>query len=412
MKPILRTPVATLLAGALSWGVAPDASSRRGPREDGPVRGRDVRPAPTDDWPEWLVVADDAVVLDLTRDHGGSWRASGLGVHVLRAPSSRGRRGWAARLAADARVEGTEPNYPALLPSCRQMSIDILEIVPRTGLLQQEVLQRLGSAEPLPAADAMVAIVDSGVAPLAEFAERLAPGIDVLAPGNGGQPRGRAVGRRGALPARSGQADPNGHGTAVASLIAALTTDARLLPVRVVEEDCEGTVFDLAVGIVRASEAGADVINVSLGTPHDSPVLARAVARAQELGSLVVAASGNGGELEYPAALPGVVAVTAVGRDDWPPSFAPLGPRIDLAAPGVDVEAQGPDGVWLRLSGTSPSAALVSAAGAAVVQRTPGAPLALRRFVLLQAVTPARTVHPALHGQIGSGILDLSPLAP
>ena len=106
--------------------------------------------------------------------------------------------------------------------------------------------------------------------------------------------------------------------------------EAKILPVRVILEDSDpqrkkargapGTA--LAEGIRWAADHGADVINLSLGDDSDSahPEAREdaAVRYALSKGSVVVASAGNGGEegdhVSYPAAYPGVIAVTAVDR--------------------------------------------------------------------------------------------------
>jgi len=292
------------------------------------------------------------------------------------------------------------------------MSIDILEIVGRSDLRLQDALVRLGGTDGVSAAGVTVALVDSGVEAIPELDDALLPTLDVLAPGRDGRLRAVSRGANGRAGSRGawGEQDPNGHGTALASLVHAFAPDARILPVRVVGSDCEGTVFDLARGVVAAVDAGAQVLNVSLSAAEWSGVLEDAVAEAQARGALVVAAAGNGDAVEYPAALPGVLAVTAVDASEWPASFAPVGPRIDLAAPGVGVIGRGPDDEWLGLSGTSPSAALVSIAAAAVVERTPGATVDERRALVRLAVHLAPD--PALDDDLGAGILDLDALGP
>jgi subtilisin family serine protease len=367
-----------------------------------------------DDWEDVLVRAAGPSLPGaadaLVARHGGTRKAVGLGWAVLTPPSGRERFAWYRNLQEDPAVLSLEPNYRALHPGCRQMTIDIVEINGRLDLTLQQPLERLGAGGGLTASGVTIAVIDSGVAEVPELSGRLLPAIDVLAPGASGLPHGR-----GASPRRHGrddhaEADANGHGTAMASLIGAFAHDATILPVRVVGEDCLGTAWHVASGIEAAAVQGADVINVSLGCAHASTVLAEAVRRAQDRGALVIAASGNDGFIEYPAQLPGVVAVTAVGPGDWPAEFAATGPRIDLAAPGVDVLALGPDDAYRRLSGTSPAAALVTAGAAALVYRTPGGDADVRRRILRTLVTPTRTINPALEGEIGSGVLTLAPL--
>lgn len=114
------------------------------------------------------------------------------------------------------------------------------------------------------------------------------------------------------------------------------------------------------------------IINLSLGGPGDA-VMARVFARLAGMAVLVVAAAGNGGPAatpSYPAAYPGVVAVTATDAADRVYGAANRGDYITLAAPGVDLwvpdEASGH-----YVSGTSFSAAVVTAGSALLLAHQP-----------------------------------------
>lgn len=104
------------------------------------------------------------------------------------------------------------------------------------------------------------------------------------------------------------------------------------------------------------------VVNLSFGGPR-SPLLARAIERTQE-STRVVAAGGNDGtdEVVYPAALPGVIGVTAVDarRKRW--TLANTGDHIAIAAPGVDIWTIDGTGRGYYASGTSFASAFVTAA--------------------------------------------------
>jgi hypothetical protein len=145
---------------------------------------------------------------------------------------------------------------------------------------------------------------------------------------------------------------------------------------------------------------GIDVINLSLSSLDESDgndIASKLAERAVELGVVVVASMGNGGDAGFvpsPAAGDGVIAVgafddqrTARAADDVIPSFSNSGPRVsdgdgdvidelkpDLVAPGVSVLAadgdlSGSGNEYRRLSGTSMSAAYVSGV-AALIQST------------------------------------------
>jgi len=186
-----------------------------------------------------------------------------------------------------------------------------------------------------------VAVVDTGVLLThPAFQDRLWPGWNVV-------------------DSNTDPTDLAGHGTHVAGLIAAsgdtaagvsvtgAAPGAMLLPVKVLNDLNGGTVSDLAQGILWAVDDlpghpnphPAQIINLSLGTPEISDLLTDAVKRAQKKGALVVAAAGNdGGPLYFPAAYPGVLAVTSVSGPTlaYQPSYANHGAGIRVAAYGGD----------------------------------------------------------------------------
>ncbi|XXF80915.1 S8 family serine peptidase [Myxococcaceae bacterium GXIMD 01537] len=142
--------------------------------------------------------------------------------------------------------------------------------------------------------------------------------------------------------------DDHGHGTHVAGTIAQATHnkegvagvafEATLMPVKVLNHFGSGTSADIADAIRWAADNGAQVINMSLGGGGHSQVMASAVEYARKKGVTVVAAAGNGGraKVEYPAAYPGAVAVSAVGPDGTLAPYSSYGKELDIAGPGGD----------------------------------------------------------------------------
>jgi serine protease len=146
-------------------------------------------------------------------------------------------------------------------------------------------------------------------------------------------------------------ADDHGHGTHVAGTIAQTTNNgmgtaglaycATLMPIKVLSKQGFGTVANVAEGIRFAADNGAQVINMSLGGPIKSKILEDAVEHAVSKGVLIVAAAGNSGKkVGWPAAYPGVVAVSATDDKDKIAWFSSRGPEIAVAAPGVGVTQQ------------------------------------------------------------------------
>jgi subtilisin family serine protease len=167
------------------------------------------------------------------------------------------------------------------------------------------------------------------------------------------------------------------HGTGVAGIIAAkagngigiagVAPDARLLGLRACwqrgsaagETICDS--FSLAKALYFAINEKADVINLSLSGPDD--LLLRALVKtALDRGSVVVSAfdraKPDGG---FPAAVPGVIAVSDVRV---------ASPRRQVyTAPGHDVPTTQPGGRWFLVNGSSYAAAHVSGLVALVRQR-------------------------------------------
>ena len=194
--------------------------------------------------------------------------------------------------------------------------------------------------------------------------------------------------------------DPHGHGTAVAGIaaaragnglgIAGVCPDCTLMAIKVVRDgSTEATKFDTAQGIVWAADNGADVINLSLSGPADSPLQRDAVAYAAARGVVLVAAAGNDGDakLQYPAAYEDVIAVAASTDRDRLASFSTRGDWVDLAAPGTRLLATAA-GAYARVSGTSFSAPIVAGAAGLLLSRLPGLGPEAAREALVTGTRP------------------------
>jgi serine protease len=144
--------------------------------------------------------------------------------------------------------------------------------------------------------------------------------------------------------------DDNGHGTHVAGTVAQSTDNnlgvagvaysARLLPVKVLGSNGQGTYENIINGITYAVNQGAKVINLSLSGRNGSEALREAVQFAHSRNVVVVAAAGNSsGPVEYPAAYDEfVIAVGATRFDNTLAPYSNSGAEIDLMAPGGDVD--------------------------------------------------------------------------
>jgi len=229
------------------------------------------------------------------------------------------------------------------------------------------------------------------------------------------------------------------HGTWMASLIAGhghdggdsgvigIAPESRLLSIRVIpdkadprygsyEHEPEALIQDsLAKGINYAVSSGAQVISMSIGYSAPSTVVRQALLNAVRHNVVVVASAGNSGSSastdhegqapeSFPADYPGVISVGAVSSTGAVARFSSDNLSVQVAAPGVNVPAQGRDGQYWYVSGTSPACALVAGVAALIKSRFP----ALAPHLVAEAMTNTTTGRPAAHydSQVGFGIVD------
>ena len=170
----------------------------------------------------------------------------------------------------------------------------------------------------------------------------------------------------------------NSHGTHVAGIIAAerngigvvgIAPNASLYAVKVLDGSGHGLTSWVIAGIEWAVENDMDVVIMSSGTKEDSQPLRDACRNASDAGVLLVAAAGNthGGDVTYPARYDSVIAVTATYLNDSQASFSPIGPEVELAAPGVNILSTTSDDGYGNLSGTSQAAPHVAGTAALII---------------------------------------------
>jgi len=105
--------------------------------------------------------------------------------------------------------------------------------------------------------------------------------------------------------------DQNGHGTEIASAIMQTAPGAKLIGIRIMDARLRTSADLMAAGIETAFRSGANVVNLSLGTPNmgKALLLRDCCALAVEAGAVVLAAAHPKGERAYPADLPETVGV-------------------------------------------------------------------------------------------------------
>ncbi len=211
--------------------------------------------------------------------------------------------------------------------------------------------------------------------------------------------------------------DEQGHGTAVAGIIAAegnngigttgVMWSASLMSLRVLDKTGAGDIADAVEAIDYAVGHGARVINLSWGLDAYSMALKDAIERASNKGVVVVCAAGNNGRnLDsapyYPASydLPNVIAVAATDSADNLASWSNWGAtRIAIAAPGIDILTTHPGGEYRMVSGTSAAAPLVSGVAGLIKTVYPALSAADTRATILSGGREAS----GLNGKVTSG---------
>jgi subtilisin family serine protease len=179
----------------------------------------------------------------------------------------------------------------------------------------------------------------------------------------------------------AGTGGAGNHGTAVAALAAGSAPDApgvapaaSVLSIRVIDTEDKSDVFTVSQGIVAAVDAGAKLINLSLGGRVTTELINRAITYATTHGVVIVAAAGNDGinRLAWPAADPRVVSVGATDATGRQAAFSNSGPQLHLTAPGVGILTGGLNPQRTLFSGTSASAPVITGAIAVILSQTPG----------------------------------------
>ncbi len=190
-------------------------------------------------------------------------------------------------------------------------------------------------------------------------------------------------------------ADDDGHGTHVSGIIGAKTNNAAgvagvspgstIMPLKVLGADGSGTIANLIAAIGYATNNGARIINMSLGTISYSVLLEKATTNAFKEGLVLVAAAGNSGDgtKYYPAANKNVISVSATNNRDQLAYFSTRNTQVDVSAPGHAISSTTPYSLTTPtglhpireyydfMSGTSMAAPMVSGTAALLRSEKP-----------------------------------------
>ena len=212
-----------------------------------------------------------------------------------------------------------------------------------------------------------------------------------------------------------GAFDRLGHGTHVAGIIAARTNHygiigvapkVSLLNAKVIDNSGNGSSRDLAKAIHWAIEKGADIINMSLGSPLPNEEVKASLRVAVGKGIIPVAAAGNYGSIyfdtvNYPAKYDYTISVGSVNRSLLRSNFSATGGQLDIMAPGEEVYSCYPMGMYAKLSGTSMATPFVSGVAA----------LCLAKHRLLPSNTPCDDLL-SMRAHLQKTAIDLGELGP
>ena len=246
--------------------------------------------------------------------------------------------------------------------------------------------------------DTVVAVVDTGVRPISEFASRLLPGYDFVSDptrSNDGDGRDNNAidpgdwSQAGECGPGSPAKDSTWHGTHVTGIIAATGNNSsgiaginwftRILPVRVLKK-CGGDVSDIIDGMLWAAGIAvpgvptnphpAQIINMSLGGPRpggcSGTLFPEAINQIKAKGVLIIVAAGNSDSEAanfVPASCAGVMTVGAVGPYGDRASYSNYSfeYKVDISAPGGDTTKYG---IWAGILSTVNSGKTVPESGA------------------------------------------------
>jgi len=297
-----------------------------------------------------------AIASDYGLTEAASWPIAMLEVNCLvyRIPSAGDRPSLLRSLQKDPRVDSAQPLAVFAVRSSGYND-PYARLQGNLDAMQVPAAQRWSRG-----AGVRVAVVDTGVdTQHPDFAGRIAAAADFVADGTGGA--------------------AESHGTEVAGVIAAIPNnrvgiagiapDANVIALRACWTVAGNTAgicnsFTLAQGVVAAIDAGAKIVNLSLGGPSD-PLLERIVDRGMRAGVIFVGAVPASGRRQgFPTGIDGVLAAGVMGQPEGVPGV--------LYAPGNDVFTLTPGGHYDAASGSSISAAEVTGIAALLLSKRPG----------------------------------------
>lgn len=220
----------------------------------------------------------------------------------------------------------------------------------------------------------------------------------------------------------AGATSNNGQGNA------SIARNVKLLPLQAIDDNGNGFSNDVAQAILYAIDQGADVINMSLGTSGDDPIVRAAINIAFENNVIVVAAAGNCGSgnnepctgqvpgyVTFPANYNRVIAVGATDTNNNRASFSSYGERLDIMAPGagtlISTTWSSSNGTTLyasNLNGTSYASPIVASSAALIRSIRPNTSIDDVRALLMGAAQKLSPMSGQFYSQsYGHGLLNI-----
>lgn len=217
----------------------------------------------------------------------------------------------------------------------------------------------------------------------------------------------------------SGNGDGFTHGTHVAGIVSASTNNGvgiaaigyntKILPVKI-GRDSDAALIGAADGIYYAMRTGADIMNLSWGTPTDAATLRSLIVQASASGMVIVAAAGNDGDqtVHYPAGYPQVISVGATDENDQKASFSNFGSTVSLMAPGTNIYSTLPEGnnTYGNKNGTSMATPLVAGLAALVKAQFPSFNPSQVFDRMVQGCDDVSAQNPGMNGMLGAGRIN------
>ncbi len=327
------------------------------------------------------------------------------GTYLVIANDGRTADALAATLAVDARVTLADANNVDLRTPEVAFSGRIYRWTSSTPTQAQTqpVLTKLDLATAhtiSKGAGVKVAVIDTGVTPMASFGGTVLPGLDLVdGDANAGDSANRVDDNGNGVVDEAA-----GHGTYVAGIVHLVAPAASILPIRVLNDDGVGETWNVAKAMLWAADRGATVVNLSLGQNGSSGLLKQAVGELKRRNVVAVAAAGNEGRKResFPAAAKCALGVTSTTPTDGVSTFASYGPWISAAAPGEGVVSAFPytSTGLARWSGTSASAPFVTGQVALLRSLRPTLTVLKARAMITSTSVPV-TAPPANFGTAG-----------